>query len=277
MPEIGEIVASPYVHDEEDENCPFCPIDDPEQFTTYPGEKNDSKILSEVMQQPSKLESKQSNIRPKNGESMRQRTAVPKMKPSFSTDGYDYSFQAHHAISGNQAMKYHPIEDWICASNGLIQKDTGYSINNSDNGVWLPSKPTNLNVEWGPLEFDTKLSIATQAMAKGQFHLGPHDITDPEDLFGEYHRSYIDELKRWLDDLYDLIMGWAQCCFLCEDVDRVNGPFNPNWKVHDMLDRLSTAIAVELTMPANTWEYFISKIALEYHKNPGICEHREFE
>jgi hypothetical protein len=275
MTEIGELIAQPEPHDSVSVDCPFCPADDPEGFTTYPGDANNSKTLAAIMKKPETLVEKQGGARPKDGNDKRQSPSGSKPMPTFSAGGYEFSFEAHHAISGNQAMKGEPIEDWLLQKNGLIKKDTGYSINNSDNGVWLPSIPKESGIKWGALDFEEKLRIASIPMEKnkGQFHKGPHDITDPDPLFGEYHKSYADELKRLLYDLFELIQGWSDACFLCEGVDKEKGPFNPNWKVHDMLDRLSSAVATELRLPASTWEYFISKVALEYHKTPGICDH----
>ena len=60
---------------------------------------------------------------------------------------------------------------------------------------------------------------------------------------------------------------------MCEEVDKEKGPFKPSYKVHDMIDRLSKAVKTDLLGPATRWEYFISKIARDYHKD-GNCNHK---
>lgn len=277
MTEILELVSPPAIHADDNPDCPFCPIEPPEGFTTHPGEANDSKKLAAVMEKPDTLTSQQGGARPKDGGPRRQSPATPQPQPTpiFSDAQHGaYSCEAHHAISGNQAMKGHPIEEWISAEKGKIKKDTGYSINNSDNGVWLPSVPEKYKGGgWGTLKYNDKLTIARRPMeaGKGQFHKGPHDITDPEDPFGVYHKSYMDELKRLLTDLHRLIRGWADHCAKCEKIDREKGPFDPNWRVNGMLDNLSIAVAAELKMPAPAWSYFISRVAMDYHKT--VCPH----
>jgi hypothetical protein len=232
------------------------------------------------MDAPSRLASEQGNARPKEGNENQQSPSErrPRPYPIFSDPVHgDYSCEAHHLISGNQAMKNEPIEEWLCKSKGKIVKDTGYSINNSDNGVWLPSIPDKYKSgEWGSKKYDEKYEIAKKAMDsnKGQFHKGPHDITDPEDPFGKYHISYKDYLKKELQKLHDRIRLWASGCFLCEKIDMENGPFKPNYKLHNMLDRLSDKVKDDLTDAPSSWSYFISKIAMDFHKK-GHCTHNK--
>ena len=274
MTEVNELVAPPEAHDPgENTSCPLCPVPKPEDFTTYPGIQNDSAVLEAVMEEPGSLVRKQKKARPKDGNTQRQAEsdARPKPEPIFrhKTHGA-YSAEAHHLISGNQAMKGHEIEKWLVAGT-LIKKDTGYSINNSDNGEWLPSIPEKYKGgSWSPLSKDEKLAIASAPMKsdKGQFHKGPHNVTDKEDLLGE-HTSYPKEVKRCLSDLVEVIHGWVTSCPICENVDPDKGPFDPNWRIHDMLDRLSQGIRMDLTGPPEGWYYFISRVAMEYHRD--VC------
>ncbi|WP_157496667.1 AHH domain-containing protein [Hahella ganghwensis] len=228
---------------------------------------------------PSKLVSEQPNARPQNGDNERQNPVSPKPQPApiyHDNEFGDYSCQAHHAISGNQALKGHDIEQWICKSKGKITKDTGYSVNNGNNGIWLPSKPKGLidGKKWGELTYDKKKEVAFKSMdaGKGQFHLGPHDIVDPEDPDGRYHQSYKDRLIALLDALNDNVIAWVEGCQLCEDIDPDKGPFKPNWKINSKLDRVSAKVERDLLANPRRWKYFISKLALDYHK--PICPHK---
>jgi len=89
MTEINELVAPPQPHSPGDDvECPFCPAPKPEDFTTYPGARNKSSVLEDVMIDPGCLVSKQSGARPKDGNEHRQRPsgAKPKPDPIFHHD-----------------------------------------------------------------------------------------------------------------------------------------------------------------------------------------------
>jgi hypothetical protein len=276
MTEINELVAPPAPHSPgKDADCPFCPAPEPEAFTTHPGEANDSKVLEAVMEDPGCLVGKQGGARPKDGNEQRQSTsqAKPKPNPIFRNNKWGaYSSEAHHLISGNQALKGHPIEKWIKAGS-LVKKDTGYSVNNSDNGEWLPSIPEGHKAgAWSPLSLADKVEIASAPMGrgKGQFHKGPHNVADKEDLLG-VHSTYPKEVKKQLSALVQIIKSWARVCPICSNVDPAKGPFDPNWRVHDMLDELSRGIGTDLKGPPGHWYYFISRVAMEFHRD--VCEH----
>jgi hypothetical protein len=279
MTEVIELLNAAVDHKaNQSKDCPFCPIPPIEQFTTKSGKDNDSSVLEDVMVKPSVLPGKQGGgVRPKNGKAHRQRTAKTKKKPNpiFQNRKWGkYSAEAHHLISGNQAMKGEDIEDWIVAGK-LVKKDTGYSINNSDNGEWLPSIPDKYKGgKWSDLDFDEKLEIASAPMKKnkGQFHKGPHNVVDKEDLLG-VHTSYPKEVKRLLADLVELLFAWVDACPICENVDKKKGPFDPNWRIHNMIDALSRGIGRDLKGSPGNWYYFISKVAMKYHNTPGVCRH----
>jgi hypothetical protein len=278
LAELGELVDAAVPHEENDEDvpCPFCPRPVQEKFATYPGARNDSAVLEAIMGDPDKLTTRQANARPKNGADHRQSASDPKPKPApiFSDEEYGaYSAEAHHLISGNQAMKGHEIEHWIVAGK-LVSMDTGYSINNADNGEWLPSIPEQYKGgKWSALSFADKLDIAGRPMAEGigQFHKGPHNISDKDDP-GELHTSYPTYVKGLLTDLFELIVGWSQACPVCEPVAAKNGPYLPNWRIHDMLDAVSRSIGEDLTGPPESWDYFISKLAMHFHKDVCQCD-----
>lgn len=272
MPEMFEpVFVSAVKHTTINPDCPFCPKNE-ESFTTHGGVKNDSGILADVMAKPATLVEKQGGARPKDGNPKRQLpdTASPKPNPIFTHATYgDYSCEAHHIIPGNQSLKGSAIEVWIESTHGQIKSDTGYSVNNAANGRWMPSIPEKYrNGTWGAMDFDKKLEIATLAMqSKGQFHKGHHNIGDPDDPAGTYHQRYCDQIKGQLNDLAKTVTGWSSACF---ESTASGPPFDPNWKIHGMLDRISMAIAgnITSTSPA-TWRYYISRLALERHKRSG--------
>jgi len=293
MSELLEMFSLPFKHSKPEKDCPFCPVEKPEDFVSYyKGKDNSSDALGKNMDSPDKLTKSKNfpNIRPKNGKEHRQSKSSkrPKPNPIWSSNDVvagrvigDYSCEPHHLIAGNDAMKGSAMELWISAKKGKITKDTGYSINNVENGDWFPSVPENSKVtkaneaksdfkNWGSLSEEDKQTIAFKVMKanKGQFHKGGHNIDDGKD----YHKTYTKEVPKKLKILSTLIHGWANCCFLCDDIDPEKGPFAPNWKVHDMLDRLSGSIDVDLKyLDPKDWDYFISKLAAEFHE--PLCSH----
>jgi len=174
MTDIGELVAIS-MHTDDNPDCPFCKKDDEEyKYVTYAGDKNDSGVLAANLR-------KGTAGRSGKDDKCRFSEEIKRKKPRFvirSPKGkVTMSFQAHHAISGNQAMKGEEIEEWIDKDKGKIAEHTGYSINNPSNGIWLPSKPS--KIKWDDIESEKeKRQFAYFAMKKrsAQWHLGHHRI-----------------------------------------------------------------------------------------------------
>lgn len=279
MTDIGEKVAPPAVHKEPNEKCPFCPPAEPIKYTTYPGAKNNSKHLASIMEKPSLLTSLQAGARPQTAKVDKDGYTQEQQKPDARKENKDkfYTHQAHHLISGNQALKGSPMEDWILASK-KNEKDTGYSVNCTGNGFWAPSVPKELVGKWGPrkkvLSDAERQQWAEKVMkdAGAQAHIGPHNIADPDDPLGYKHMSYDKYLKDRLKELADRIKAWSDTCYLCEDAKKKNKKPQANYTVHDALDRLSSHVQTQITGSRKSWKIFLSKYALAYHK--PVCSHR---
>lgn len=273
-------LAVPTGHEEPNDDCPFCPDEEPEEFTTYPGIRNDSTILGEVMEDPNLLTSKQSGCRPRednNPKRQRQSTSQPKPSPihSCNIDGvlHIYSCEAHHTISGKQAMDGESVEQWISKARKHdfeIEKDTGYSINNADNGVWLPSLPEHLKGGgWGKIkDKEKRKDVAFRVMraTNRQWHKGPHNIRDKDGLFDDEDEiaRYDKKVKDELEEINGLILDWSDECKKTKDRKENSDVLRANHRVHDMLDTLSEIISeIELQGPPATWRTFISRLALE--------------
>lgn len=290
--DMGEIISMPSPH--VPEKCPFCPMPKDEDFVSHPGAKALGTTLAEIMNNPAQLVPKQPGARPKDGGAERQAkpSAKPKPDPPLEHPTFGpYSYEAHHLIPGKQVllkdesdetvMDGHPIEKWIC--KGLnIKKDTGYSINNSDNGVWLPSAPEGVKKLKGrtpvrPWERENhpkpnpnalteieKNEIADFAMDKGagQFHYGKHAISDDSGSYASYPKV----VHRRLTELNDRITAWSKECPLCGKKPS-NPPYDPSWKVNEMLDLISMWIQIDIQLSGpRKWTYFISSHALRRHK-----------
>lgn len=271
--QIGEPMTAPDVHGPENDKCPFCPAEEPPKFTSYPGADNNSKILAKLMEQPGQLVSQQSNARPKDGKKGNQGPSSPRPypeKPFTHPLHGKYSYEAHHLISGKQALARSSFEQWICAG-GSIAADTGYSVNNPDNGKWLPSVPYLYMGQWGSLDFDEKLSIAKRAMEanEGQFHKGPHSISDPADPGEIKHKKYDQALISDLNEMAKDMKDWSAICPLCPKTSKPKP--QPSVRANAYLDKFSASIERELTGPIAQWKVFISRCALETHR--PLCKH----
>jgi hypothetical protein len=271
--ELNEIIAPPPASKHgTSTKCPFCPREDGPDYNTYHGDDNDSTKLTAVMIHPAALCTQQPGARPKDGGPAQQpvSNAKPKPDPIFTDGDLVYSCEAHHLISGKQALKGHSFERWIAAEKGEIQKDTGYSINNADNGLWAPSIPEeHKKGVWGRIDRDERRLIAFRPMEAGlpQFHKGNHAILDPDDPDQEIHRKYNEYLKLMLHEMDKRMSAWSSKCQLCDDTPKVQ----PSVRVNQCLDNLSRVVQRKISAPSARWEIFLSKFALEYHNTH--CPH----
>jgi len=284
MTEIGEIISVAVPHSVEDPDCPFCPEEPPPEFTTIPGSKNNSGKLEDNMEEPSSFGvSVEAEARPKLGEDHQQEPPsdpqeLKKPRPihahSSDVSVGNYSCEAHHLISGKQALakSEHQFEQWIVA-NGTIERDTGYSVNNPDNGIWMPSVPENTKPnKWGSLDYKTKKQPIAEHVMKAtskQFHKGPHNIKDAADekVHETYDRWLIEKLKVMNDRMH----GWSAACPLCKDGDESKDKFQPSVRTNQVLDNLSRVARRHITGGRAGWDIFISKLARDYHE--PVCPH----
>ena len=278
MTDIGEMVSVPAAHTKPNEKCPFCPPPEPVKYTTYPGAKNDSIKLATIMKKPALLTSQQSGARPQTAKDDKDGFVQEQQKldPRLEDETKFYTHQAHHLISGNQALKGSPMEKWILASD-KNEKDTGYSVNSTGNGFWAPSIPKELVGKWGKskaqLTDDERQEWAEKVMkdANAQAHIGPHNISDPDDPSGYKHQSYDKYIKAKLIAMSDRMKAWSNECYQCTDAKSKNKKPQANYTVHDALDRLSGHLKTQITGSRKNWKIFLSKYALAFHK--PVCSH----
>ncbi len=262
MPELLEKIQI-HLDNPDSEDCPFCPAKETEhKWKTFKGEKNSSGTLREAMNDPKRCGyAHQSGAKPKDGKYPNQNQDAPQPNPDpiYSHPQYGrYGDQAHHCISGNEIMKNHPIEKILANENGDYKGETGYTINTAANGVYLPSYPENYSGNE-----NQKYEIVKHAMAagKGQIHIGGH--TGHEHAVGQ---DYPSEIKKHLSQLQDRIIKKSEECPFCVESDgKAKKPFVPPYKVNQWLDNLSKSIKKDLTGPAKSWPYFVSKYAKRYH------------
>lgn len=271
MPELLEPFTMGIVHSPDDPKCPFCPKKtNDEHYTTYGGADNKGTTLGKLIDEPGKFgKGVEADARPKNGavgkDGRRNQAFIDNSGESLSdVKGSDteWTFQAHHAICGNQCLKGDAVEDFIKAS-GKIRYDTGYSVNNPQNGVWLPSSPDS-GVAWPGKDKPAKrFALARQAMDKfkRQFHLGHHDIAvDVDGLDPKTDEKYVDYVKKNLKALHSVLLVWEAHCPETDGGTKHLG--NP--RIHAALDHVSEHIIKKLKGTPDHWTTFISRHARDY-------------
>jgi hypothetical protein len=277
MAELGEPVGTALGHTKPHPKCPFCPPKARKEYTTYPGAANHSGHLGDIMLDVDQLVPLQTGARPQQrakeeGWAIEQSKATARKYNTKKT----YTFQAHHLISGNQAMKGQKIEKWITASS-KNKKDTGYSINNTNNGFWAPSMPKKYVDKWSakanPALTDKKRQQVAEAVMRAegaQIHIGPHNITDDKRF--DRHHTYDKYIKFKLKELNKRIILWSDEC-LCEQKKPKKMPMQATHRVHDALDAVSDHMQGKITGGVRNWDVFLSKYARDYHNKPGNCPH----
>ncbi len=274
--EMGELIAIAVLHEAGNEDCPFCPVEKGKDYKTYKGSENDSDTLKNIMVDPATLNTNQEKAWPHDGTKHPSREEI-EAKHEHPEYGF-YEFQAHHLISGKQALKDHKVEQWIDSSQNKIEEDTGYTVNGSLNGVWAPSWPKSFRNgdyegKWKTDPIDRQ-EIANRVMKAEscQFHLGAHNIGDPTDSGEIKHKRYDNWLKSILTKINLRIWGWSRKCPLCcDEGERNKPPFQTNERVNQTLNRLSAVAKRQLKAPRKDWTIFLSRLALNYHNE--VCEH----
>lgn len=277
MTDIGEMVSPPGVHTDPNDECPFCPAAKQDDYTTFPGSTNDSGKLGDIMETPSKLASSQSGARPQTGKSNSDGFQIEQgeIQARVQDKTTWYTHQAHHLISGKQALDGSPIEDWLVGGS-KIEKDTGYSVNSTGNGFWAPSVPKQYVGKWGAKQkvlTDAERQTQAEAVMKAagaQAHIGPHNISDSDDPNGDIHESYDKYIKKKLVAISDRIQAWSGACGFC---DEEKGKPQTTYRVNVIMDNMSGHLKTEITGARQSWRIFLSKYARDYHK--PVCSHGE--
>lgn len=269
MSELFEPFMMGNVHAPDDPKCPFCPKKkNEEHYKTYGGAENDGGKLGNLVNEAGKFAtSTESDARPKDGKQGkdgRQNQAFAdtagETLGEVKQQDHEWKFQAHHAISGNQCLKGDPVEQFI-KEGGRVKYDTGYSVNNPQNGVWLPSFPED-GVAW-PDDPAEKFRMAKQAMDKfhRQFHLGHHNIAaDVDGMDPETDEKYVDHVKTHLKVLNGVLQTWEAHCPEASGEEKPLG--NP--RIHSALDHLSDHIIKILKGAPARWNIFVSRHARDY-------------
>lgn len=282
--QAGEGIMPPMAHSSDHPKCPFCPIEPPKDYKTYDGDANDSTTLGANMNAPEGFAvSRESSARPMSRPTDSHKLSLQEPRPiGVHPDPQvgAYSCEPHHLVSGKQALSSkneHNFERWIKASHGTIAKDTGYSVNNYQNGIWMPSIPEKTKSIAGSWAKMDRQEVANYIMKKTrrQFHKGGHSIPetrkntsgirvlvpDNERTFQKYNIFLIKKLIT----MDQRMQGWSNVCPLCFKGDVKKEKLQPNEKVNRALDRLAGIARKKITGPVRSWKLFISSLAWIYY------------
>jgi hypothetical protein len=266
--ELFELFQMVDIHQPNDPKCPFCPKQkNEEHYKTYGGADNDGGKLGRLINEPGKFgTSTEADARPKNEKTGKDGRLNQTFKDTdeeklelVKGDDVVTKFQAHHAISGNQCLKGDPVEKFIKAGD-KVKYDTGYSVNNPQNGIWLPSSAVG-GKAW-PTDPAKKFVLAKEAMDKfkRQFHLGHHNIAvDVDGLDTESDENYKEYVKRSLKKLHTVLSAWLVCPEKETDGKHIGNP-----QIHNALDHLSDHIIKKLKGTPHQWTFFVSRHARDY-------------
>ncbi len=254
-------------HQDNDPKCPFCPQQAKEEhYKTYGGAANDGDKLGRLLDEPEKFgTSTEPDARPKDGKPgkdgrINQSFLGSESLKSVKGEDKDWKFQAHHAISGNQCLKNNDVETYII-EGGKVKYDTGYSVNNPQNGIWLPSFPE-AGVAW-PQDPVKKFELAKVAMKKfeRQFHLGHHKIdVDTDGLDPKTDSIYTEYIAECLKELHTILSDWeAHCPQKTADGKHVGNP-----QIHNALDHISKHIIALLKGAPKKWTIYVSRHARDW-------------
>jgi hypothetical protein len=282
--EVKELMAEPKGHDRG--KCPFCPMQELKEYLTYAGDDDDKTALRDIMVDPTQLVSRQSKARPKDGKDNNQMASTPQPLPpqtkeadlwidKDSPDKFDtFSFQAHHLISKG-VLRDSSFKCWIVKGRN-IRGNTGYSVNNADNGIFAPSIPDKFKGKWTKEKKQRAAAFFIMGTTKIQFHNGPHNITDKEnDPDGKFHKKYNIYVQTKLEDMNNLMALWRKACPECEPPsDDEDWRPQPSAQLNQYLDNLSRHLKRKISGSAVTWDIFLSAFALEYHMQEG-CTHED--
>ena len=270
--EILEPVAVPGPPTDHDSSCPFCNQEDPEEAKSKIGKDNDAK----------ELENNLAGL------------GQPRSDLDFCFPDYgNYSGEPHHLVSGNEALKGHPIENWLSTESKSCQvkADTGFDVNHARNGVWLPSitdenricKWITVNVKikgkvkkkrrpapgeegkkmWSSLSVAEKDQIAFAIMGKEklQFHKGNH-----RNKGATPSECYIKEAKRLLTEILSFVHGSLKV--KCPEAKKdKNSKYPPPGGLNNMIYAMASGhMRWHVNGPPESWFVFISPLARRFYQ-----------
>jgi len=270
--QVLEPVAVPTPPASHDASCPFCKEPAVKGDKSKIGEDNDAKELEDSLAG----------------------AGEPRAKVGFAHPDYGaYSPEPHHLVSGNEALKGHPIERWLAtkASGTYVKADSGFNVNDARNGVWLPSIPDANRVcswvtktvrikgklkkrrfpspddagkeRWSALTAREKdlISFAVMLKAQLQFHKGNH-----RNKGAKPSQCYIKEVKRLLNELNAFAKGSLRV--KCPEAKRdEKGKYPPPRGLNELIYSCASAhLRWHVSGVPESWFVFISKLARRLHQ-----------
>lgn len=241
------------------EDCPFCKSNETEKPDPIPK----SKIIQNPDEDPDKqlignksgeLDSNMADV----GDPRPQDWLIDLRNVGIDDSEHKVTANPHHLIPGNESLKEAPtLLPWIFADKGKIDNDIGYNVNNSKNGIWLPSNNSMRgNSHWSSDEFKTDFVVAAMNEAGGHFH--------------DTHPDYSDSVTKILNKIADRMNGIDQKAFCFEKEEPSSGKFKPPYALVQRLNGVSERILPYLKAEAKPQaSFYTSRLVLKYWKKKG--------
>lgn len=168
-------------HDDPKADCPFCPVqekyDNPDSKCKKENDSDElGKNLSAKGDKPS--------------------DHIAEIFTLTSGIHGQYTVNPHHLISGGEILgEQEEIQSYLCKEgryNGKLQPcDTGYNVNNANNGIWLPSTPAMYKQT---VSIETVLRKEREAGVESEYSIYAL-AANFDDYFEDYVAVFGDKLK----------------------------------------------------------------------------------
>jgi hypothetical protein len=262
--------ALPQHTPEQKSKCPFCNDKQHSGYKTKHGAQKNEDVLRDNLKHSGQITSdpEVGNIYPfeGGGDNFEHWEAAAGMYEDHATR---IAAAPHHIIPGDAVMsKVQALETWTTKSKGgKIKEDIGYSIDCTENGIFLPRYPdifgTKKNYEitdahgnkkkvsgpeyygrgtWSELNPDIKKAIAYSIMCETNLQL--HQTSHGAKYLSEPNKSYNKEARAACETLADYILAKQMACPVDEQKDE---PFDPPYGAVQLINNESKKMRMRMS------------------------------
>jgi hypothetical protein len=156
---------------------------------------------------------------------------IPSMPIKIAGEEYPLSVAAHHLIPGEASLPNSNVTRYLWASEGVIRSDVGYSVDGSENGVWLPTH-----------------QVMSTALGKAQTII-IHDEEDPARTTGMSWAELSDRAKEHEQDAATytqlFLPRYTQQAMRALGAQFHDAHSNYNTRVTDLLNKIDALIQIK--------------------------------
>lgn len=183
----------------------------------------------------------------------------------------------HHLIPGNAAMAKSDLEKYTCKKGGKIKQDIGYSIDCTENGVWLPHLPhvywtskktktkrwCDVYGKWSEMDPDDQDLVGKIIMGETNWQMHYTDHDDPY-MDMPHDTTYDDNALERCQTLAELMRDvWGP---KCKEGKGSDGKLFPPYGLVARINLESNYMLGRMTGPPGSWKEFVSPLAQRLNK-----------